>query len=163
MGIDISFFKPSGKTSLQSWIPYFTKDQSIILVHDVVTNASDIEITNTKHQTQNPKIFFCLCPNANLYISNTLPDVNMLRKHTGNIVLGTDSLASNDQLSILAEIKTLRDNFKDIDFATLLKWATSNGSKALQMDDKLGSFEKGKQPGVLLLDETGLEKATRLI
>ena len=33
MGIDISFFKPSAKTSLQTWVPYFTKDQSIILVH----------------------------------------------------------------------------------------------------------------------------------
>lgn len=163
MGIDISFFKPSGKTSLQTWFPYFTKDQSIILVHDVVTSAKDIEFTNTNPQTPNPKLFFCLCPNANLYISNTLPDVNMLMNQTGHIVLGTDSLASNDQLSILAEIKTLQDNFKDIDLATLLKWATSNGSKALQMDDRLGSFEKGKQPGVLLLDETGVEKVSRLI
>ncbi|MFM6925315.1 MAG: amidohydrolase family protein [Ferruginibacter sp.] len=154
MGIDISFFKPSGKTSLQTWLPYFTKDQSMILVHDVVTNAGDIEITNTKHQTQNPKLFFCLCPNANLYISNILPDVNMLMKHTGNIVLGTDSLASNDQLSILAEIKTLQDNFKDIDLLTMLKWATSNGSKALQMDDKLGSFGTGKQPGMILIEGT---------
>ena len=163
MGIDISFFKPSGKTSLQTWLPYFTKEQSIILVHDVVTTAMDIELINPKPQTPNPKLFFCLCPNANLYISNTLPDVSMLIKHTDDIVLGTDSLASNDQLSILAEIKTLQDNFKDIDLETLLKWATSNGSKALQMNDKLGSFEKGKKPGVLLLDETGVEKVTRLI
>jgi cytosine/adenosine deaminase-related metal-dependent hydrolase len=34
----------------------------------------------------------------------------------------------------------------------LLQWATSNGSKALQLDDKLGSFEKGKQPGVVLIE-----------
>jgi cytosine/adenosine deaminase-related metal-dependent hydrolase len=76
----------------------------------------------------------------------------MLMKHTDNIVLGTDSLASNDQLSILAEIKTLQQNFNELDLATLLKWATSNGSKALQMNDKLGSFEKGKQPGVILIE-----------
>lgn len=84
-------------------------------------------------------------------------------QHTHDIVLGTDSLASNDQLSILAEIKTLQQNFKDIALETLLKWATSNGAKALQMNDKLGSFEKGKQPGVLLIDETGLERVTRLL
>ena len=155
MGIDISFFKPTGKTSLQSWLPHFTKQQTVILVHNVVTTSTDIEFLRLQTPDSKLQTFFCLCPNANLYISNTLPDVNMLMKHTENIVLGTDSLASNDELSIWAEIKTLKQNFKDIDLAILLKWATSNGAKALQMDNSLGSFEKGKQPGVLLLDEIG--------
>jgi cytosine/adenosine deaminase-related metal-dependent hydrolase len=153
MGIDISFFKVTGKTSLQTWLPYFTKQQSIILVHNVCTSAQDLEFIKRATNNEKQETFLCLCPNANLYISNTLPDVNMLMKHTGNIVLGTDSLASNDQLSILAEIKTLHQNFNHIDLATLLKWATINGSKALQMHDKLGSFEKGKQPGVILLED----------
>ena len=155
MGIDISFFKPSGKTSLQTWLPHFTKEQSIILVHNVTTSSEDLEFIRLTTHDSRLQTFLCLCPNANLYISNTLPDVNMLMKHTENIVLGTDSLASNDELSIWAEIKTLQQNFKDIDLAILLKWATSNGAKALQMDNSLGSFEKGKHPGVLLLDEIG--------
>ncbi len=163
MGIDISFFKPSEKTSLQSWLPYFTKQQSLILVHNVTTSAEDVEFIKRATNNQKQETFLCLCPNANIYISNTLPDVNMLMQHTDKIVLGTDSLASNNQLSILAEIKTLQQNFKEINLATLLKWATSNGAKALQMDDKLGNFEKEKQPGVILIDETGLEKVTRLI
>ncbi len=163
MGIDISFFKPGGKTSLQTCLPYFTKAQSLILVHNVTTSAEDLEFTKPSTINHQPSTFFCLCPNANLYISNTLPEVNMLMKHTGNIVLGTDSLASNDQLSILAEIKTLQHYFKEIELATLLKWATSNGAKALQMEEKLGSFEKGKQPGVILIEKKGLEKVTRLI
>ena len=153
MGIDISFFKPTGKTSLQSWIPYFTKGQSIIAVHNVCTTQEDFEFIKRTTNIQQQTTFFCLCPNANLYISNTLPDVNLLMKNSDNIVLGTDSLASNDQLSILAEIKSLQNNFKELDLATLLKWSTSNGSKALQMDKTLGSFEKGKHPGVLLIDE----------
>ncbi len=159
MGIDISFFKPSGKTSLQTWLPNFTKKQSIILVHNVCTSEEDLSFTKLPTvNCQLPTVFFCLCPNANLYISNTLPDVKMLMKHTDNIVLGTDSLASNDQLSILAEIKTLQQNFNDLDLATLLKWATSNAARALRMDETLGSFEKGKQPGVLLIDENNIEK-----
>jgi cytosine/adenosine deaminase-related metal-dependent hydrolase len=163
MGIDISFFKASGKTSLQTWLPYFTKEQSIILVHNVTTSAEDFEFVKRTTNNQQRSTFFCLCPNANLYISDALPDVNMLLKHNDNIVLGTDSLASNDQLSIQTEMKTLQQNCEGLELATLLKWATSNGSKALQMNDRLGSFEKGKQPGVLLLDATGLEKVTRLI
>ncbi|MBL7702286.1 MAG: amidohydrolase family protein [Ferruginibacter sp.] len=159
MGIDISFFKPSGKTSLQTWLPYFTKGQTIISVHNVCTSTEDLKF---KIQNSKFKIFFCLCPNANLYITNTLPDVKMLMQHSENIVLGTDSLASNDELSILSEIKTLRTNFPEIELADLLKWATSNGAKALQMEDKLGSFEKGKQPGVILIDESNAEKVKRL-
>jgi len=164
MGIDISFFKPTGKTSLQTWWPHFTKEQSIILVHNVSTSAKDLSFVKLPTANcQLPTAFLCLCPNANLYISNTLPDVNMLMKHTDEIVLGTDSLASNDQLSILAEIKTLQQYCKDIDLETLLRWATSNGARALQMDATFGSFEKGKQPGVILIDEAGFETVTRLL
>jgi aminodeoxyfutalosine deaminase len=152
MGIDISFFKPTGKSSLQTWLPHFTKGQTIILVHNVCTTENDIEFINHKPQTTNHKLFFCLCPNANLYISNNLPDVNMLLKHDCNIVLGTDSLASNDQLSILEEIKTLQNNFSDLDLILLMKWATINGARALKMDSMLGSFEKGKQPGIVLIE-----------
>ena len=152
MGIDISFFKPSKKSSLQTFLPYLNKNQSIILVHNLTTSADDIEFkklltTNYKLQT-----FFCLCPNANLYITNALPDVEMLMKHNADIVLGTDSLASNHQLSIWEEIKTLQKNFPALELATLLQWATINGASALQMDNELGSFEKGKRPGVVLIE-----------
>lgn len=159
LGIDISFFKASGNTSLQTWLPYFSKEQMIILVHNVCTSVQDLDFVkfNIENSPQGPagklKIFFCLCPNANLYISNNLPDIKMLMHHTENIVLGTDSLASNEQLSILAEIKTLQSNFNDVDLAVLLKWATSNGAKALQMYERLGSFEKNKQPGVILIED----------
>lgn len=163
MGIDISFFKPTGKTSLQSSLPYFTKGQSIILVHNVVTSNEDLEWDTFAIQHSPFNIFVCLCPNANLYISNELPDVNMLMKHTDNIVLGTDSLASNDQLSILAEIQTLQQHFPAIGLEKMLQWATSNGSRALQMENKLGSFEKGKQPGILLIEENSFEKVSRIL
>ena len=96
--------------------------------------------------------FFCLCPNANLYISNMLPDVNMLMQHSANMVLGTDSLASNDRLCILEEMKTLQHHFKELELSMLLQWATSNGSRALQMDNMLGSFGKGKKPGLVLIE-----------
>lgn len=162
MGIDISFFKATGKSSLQTWLPYFTKEQTVILVHNVFATESDIEFAKLPTvNCQLPTIFYCLCPNANLYISNTLPNVNMLIKNDCNIVLGTDSLASNDQLSIMEEIKTLQDNFPELSLGTLLRWATSNGSKALKMDKQLGSFSKGKQPGVVLIEDTDGLKLTK--
>lgn len=152
MGIDISFFKPSGRSSLQTWMPYFTNQQSIILVHNVHTSEKDLSFVKQSTQAQQGSAFFCLCPNANLYIDGVLPDVPMLMKFTDNIILGTDSLASNDQLSILEEIKTLQRTGIGLKLETLLKWATSNGSIALQMDQMLGSMETGKQPGLVLIE-----------
>jgi cytosine/adenosine deaminase-related metal-dependent hydrolase len=76
-------------------------------------------------------------------------------------VLGTDSLASNHQLSILAEMNTLKKNFPHLSYEQMLVWATSNGAEALSIHDKLGSFEKGKQPGILLIDDS-FEKLQRI-
>ena len=81
-----------------------------------------------------------------------MPDVNLLIEQQCNIVLGTDSLASNHQLNVLEEMKTLQKNFPSVSTETLLQWATVNGAKALQMDKEIGSFEKGKNPGVVLID-----------
>ena len=68
-----------------------------------------------------------------------------------HIVLGTDSLASNWSLSIWDEIKTIQKNFPLIPIEDVLKWATINGAEALQIEDRFGSFEQGKRPGVVLL------------
>ena len=160
MNVDISFYKPSGKSSLQTWFPYLNKNQSLILVHNVTSTAEDIEFSKLfpkksgqatiNHQPST--LHFCLCPNANLHITNTLPNVKMLMEQNCNIVLGTDSLASNHQLSILEEIKTLHKNFPAIELETMLQWATINGAKALQMENVSGSFEKNKKPGVVLIE-----------
>ena len=85
----------------------------------------------------------------------------MLLKNECNIVIGTDSLASNHQLNILEELKTISKNFPNIPIETLLQWATINGAKALQMENELGSFEKGKHPGVVLIENITDKKLTQ--
>jgi cytosine/adenosine deaminase-related metal-dependent hydrolase len=151
MGIDISFFEPSGYNSLQSFLPYFNKALALLLVHNVTTSSGDLEFIKRSGANNHLSTFLCLCPNANLYISSTLPDVNLFVKNNCNIVLGTDSLASNHQLDIWAEIKSLHKNFPELPLTTMLQWATFNGARALQMQNELGSFEKGKQPGLVLV------------
>jgi aminodeoxyfutalosine deaminase len=161
-GIDISSFTPSGKTSLQTWLPYFTNNQNIIAVHNTFTSEEDLNFAKSyiTHRTSN--IAYCLCPNANLYIENSLPPIDLLLKNNCNIVLGTDSLASNTQLNIWEEIKMIQQHFPQIELQTLLQWATSNGAVALQMSDTLGSFEKGKQPGLVLINKN-FESARKIL
>ena len=78
-----------------------------------------------------------------------------------NIVLGTDSPASNHSLSILDEIKTIIKYFPKISHTQLLQWATINGAKALQMENNLGSFAAGKKPGIILIENNDSEKLTQ--
>jgi len=151
MGLDTSFFKGTGKRSLPSWLPSFYRNQSIILVHNVATTEEDLAWLEENRGTI-PDFSFCLCPNANLYISRQLPDVELLIRSGSPLVVGTDSLASNHQLSILEELKTLQQHLPFLSITTLLQWATLSGAKALQLDAVLGSFTPGKQPGVLVIE-----------
>lgn len=155
MNIDISFFESSGKTSLQTCLPFMQNVRSLLLVHDVYTDMDDISFAKAFMDSLTADLFFCVCPNANLYINDILPDIHKLIGQEVNIVIGTDSLASNDQLSVLEELKTIRKHFPSVPLASLLQWATQNGAWALQCDQQYGSFTKGKKPGVLLIDADG--------
>jgi aminodeoxyfutalosine deaminase len=151
LGVDVSFFHGTGKRSLESCLSYFSAGQTMILVHNVATTAGDLD-----RMAGGPDLYFCLCPNANLYISGKLPDVELLLARGCRMVVGTDSLASNHRLSVLDELKTLQQAFPKLDTVELLGWATLNGARALRMQELLGSFSPGKRPGVVLLN--GLEE-----
>ena len=157
MKIDNSFYRPPNLRSLQTYFGNFSKASSVILVHNTFTRQQDLDYIQNKKPIDQ-LISFCICINANLYIENKLPPVEMLLDNECNIVVGTDSLASNHQLNILEELKTISKNFPNIPIETLLQWATINGAKALQIDEELGSFEKGKQPGIVLIENVADKK-----
>ena len=69
--------------------------------------------------------------------------------NTEKLCVGTDSLASNNSLSILEELLVVQEN-SNFDMNILLKIASKNGAEVLGFE-KLGSFEKGKIPGVNLI------------
>lgn len=135
----------SGISALQTSLLQMSKQSKIILVHNTFTSKKDVEWT----KENNYSIYWCTCPKANLYIENTLPDYSIF--DVNKLCVGTDSLASNNSLSILEELKVLQEN-SDFDMNTLLKIACKNGAEALGFEN-LGTFEKGKIPGVNLINE----------
>jgi cytosine/adenosine deaminase-related metal-dependent hydrolase len=147
MGLDYSEFKAQARNSLQSYLSYLPISNKVILVHNTFTSIKDIDFINRLGRN----VVFCLCPKANLYIEDRLPRINLFDWNSDNLVLGTDSLASNDTLDMLEEMKTLHAHFPDLDLLKTIKWATLNVAKALGVDDQLGSLEVGKAPGLILL------------
>jgi cytosine/adenosine deaminase-related metal-dependent hydrolase len=164
LNLPISPFAGSGKSSLEIDLRCLPGDRinekPLILVHNVEAKKEDLATAFNKKDRNG--IFWCLCPNANLYIENKLPAIPMLMQSGAEIVLGTDSLASNDQLSLLAEMRSIQEHFPQIALENLLQWATINGAKALQIEQRLGSFEAGKTPGVLRIDPS-LQSSARLL
>lgn len=151
LNINATLFKASGKSSLQTYLPWLDNASQLLLVHNTCTTEEDLLFAESRDSYPH-RLFFCVCINANRYITGMMPPIGLLRKNNCTITLGTDSYASNRQLSILEEMKTLQYAF-DIPLEEMLQWATINGARALKMDDELGSFSPGRQPGVVLIDK----------
>lgn len=154
--MDLSFFTPSGKSAIDTVLNWLPAENPLLLVHNTCTGEKDIETIQKKRSLNNT--WFVLCPNSNLYIEDKLPDINMFQKHNLNLCIGTDSLSSNRQLSVLEEIKTISERFPQLSFPELILWATLNGAKALKIDNWAGTIEKGKKPGINLIEGMDLHK-----
>lgn len=151
--IDTSSFKPTAKSSLQSYLPYLTAAKNLILVHNTFTTKDDIQFAHEHAIKNQQQLFWCICNNANRYIEQTNPPINELIQQHQQIVIGTDSYSSNWSLNMLDEMKTiLLENNNTVSTQDVLTWATINGANALQMNTFLGSFSKGKLPGIVIID-----------
>ncbi|MGV3507672.1 MAG: amidohydrolase family protein [Sphingobacteriaceae bacterium] len=146
-GISIDAFKPQARDSIQSIVPHIPLKQKAMLVHNTYTSLKDIYFILRSGRN----ITWCFCPNANLYIEDRLPKIEMFQYHDFSITIGTDSLASNKKLCMLSELITLHANFPSLSFTETINWATLNGARFLGIDEQFGSIEKGKKPGLNLI------------
>lgn len=144
-------WNPSGYSSLATAVAQLPKCNKLLLVHNTFSTANDISWA----QLYSLLIWWCLCPKANLYIEGRLPDVRLFSKSGLKMAIGTDSLSSNDRLSVLDELKILSAYHPEIKFSELLSWATLSPAEFFSWHREIGSLEPGKKPGVLHL--TGID------
>lgn len=126
----------------------------VLLVHNVCLSQSDIDETKKVLD----KVYWAICPISNIFIHNSLPPVELMRKNDLKVTIGTDSLSSNDDLDMVKEMYCLQSNFKDLSLNEMLTWACRNGAEFLDKLENLGTLTIGKKPGLVFidnLDETG--------
>jgi aminodeoxyfutalosine deaminase len=128
-----------------------TSSGNLILVHNTFSDSDTVETVKKRGNT-----YWCLCPGSNLFIEDKIPPVYMLKEAGCDIVIGTDSLASGNSLSIIGELKILQEKFPLLSLNELISWATFNGARALGETEYYGSIEPGKKPGLLLLHDIDL-------
>jgi cytosine/adenosine deaminase-related metal-dependent hydrolase len=135
--------------------------ETVLFVHNLFANKNDI----TKISKKFKEPYFVLCPSSNLNVEGVLPDAEIFFDVKDRLLIGTDSLVTNDDLDIVKEINLLLQAGFDIE--TLLFAATVNGAKALGFSEKYGNFDIGKKPGAVILqkEDSGfvLEKTIKFV
>ena len=91
------------------------------------------------------------CPRTHAAFGHRPHPVQRLLSRRVRVALGTDSLASNPDLSVLAEIRFLHEHRPDLPGDVLLRMATLSGAEALGWADKAGSLEPGKSADLVVV------------
>lgn len=133
LGIDLSSFKGFGVTPLAlllgDWLmPWLGADNHrLVLVHCNYARGADFELL----AASKPSV--CWCPRSHAYFGHEQWPLAQMRQSGVNLLLGTDSLASNDGLDMLGEIRQAALH-PEADIAELFKAATINGRHALGIE-----------------------------
>jgi len=126
---------------------------NLIAIHCVALSSEDL------NALQRGRVKVAHCPESNMKLaSGVAPVVQMLSRGI-TVGLGTDGCASNNNLDLFHEMDTAAKLHKVhlsdptvMDAKTVLRMATIEGAKVLQMEQKIGSLEPGKKADVIILD-----------
>ena len=121
-------------------------DRHTVCVHCVQVDRYDISILAKTGAS------VCLCPRSNVFLGVGVAPVEELHAAGVPLALGTDSLASNDRLSIFAEMASLSKLAPGLSPEAIFRAGTYGGAKALGISEKLGSLARGKTATFLALE-----------
>jgi 5-methylthioadenosine/S-adenosylhomocysteine deaminase len=130
---------------------------NFIGVHAVHVNEAEIELL-AQHGCH-----VAHCSSSNLKLASGLAPVVELMRAGVNVGLGTDGAASNNRLDLVSEMrmtallaKGVSGNAAALPAATVLKMATLDAARALNLDDRIGSIVPGKRADLVAVDLRGV-------
>jgi cytosine/adenosine deaminase-related metal-dependent hydrolase len=143
--------KPQKTTSTAYLDSLGVLDDSTIAVHCVHVTPADAEILKKRG------VKIVICPRSNDRLAVGKAPLHLFRKLGIPLAIGTDSLASNDSLSIWDEMRFILKEFPGVfTHRELLTMATLTGAKVLGIEDDLGSLEQGKRADFLVMGVDGM-------
>ncbi|MBA3269772.1 MAG: amidohydrolase family protein [Acidobacteria bacterium] len=92
------------------------------------------------------------CPRSNQWVGVGVPPIERFYASGVKLAVGTDSLASVDDLNVFAELKTMRWLAPTVPAARLLESATQVGAEALGLGKELGTIQVGKQAALIAVE-----------
>ena len=92
------------------------------------------------------------CPRSNKWVGVGAPPVERFYASGVRVAIGTDSLASVEDLNLFNEIAAVRALAPGVPATRILKSATLDGATALGFRSELGSIEPGKRAELVAVD-----------
>jgi len=155
-------WRKGGQTPVQHLENYHLLDEKLLVAHAVQINDADAEILSRR------AVSIAHCPRSNSRLRNGVAPLELFCKHKLQFGLGTDSLASNDDLDLLAEarfavaLKRALSPESRFDAKAALEAVTIKAARSIHMDSEIGSFLPGKKADLAVFDFSGDDKASDL-
>ncbi len=118
-------------------------DEHTLCVHGIHVSEAEIELLSKKRAK------VCLCPCSNKYLDVGIAPVGRYLHHGILPALGTDSVASNPELSLWREMQSIAEDHQEVDHSQIFSMATLGGARAFGLEERLGSLEPGKSADFL--------------
>ena len=112
---------------------------SWIVAHLNELTESDFELL----EKSNSKFHVVHCPRSHNYFAHSRFAFDRLRSLGFNVCLGTDSLASNETLSLFDEMRAFQKNFPWVSPQEIFRMVTVNSARALRYENALGQIWPG--------------------
>jgi aminodeoxyfutalosine deaminase len=103
------------------------------------------------------------CPRSHAYFGHAAFQFERLQRLGFNVCLGTDSLASSDDLSLFAEMCAFQKQFPEVPSERILEMVTVNPARALRRENELGKIERGFLADMIALPFTTSENVYQTI
>ena len=114
------------------------------LPHWIVAHLNELSETDFELlERSNSKFHVVHCPRSHNYFGHSPFAFDRLRSLGFNICLGTDSLASNESLSLFAEMRLFQKNFPQVSPQEIFRMVTVNPARALRQENALGQIQPG--------------------
>jgi aminodeoxyfutalosine deaminase len=118
----------------------------VLAVHGVQMTAADLQLLAARGTT------LVTCPRSNGHTGAGAPPISDFYASGVKVAVGTDSLASAPDLSVFAELATMRALAPRVPAGLLLESATRRGAEALGFDADYGTIEPGKRARLLTVE-----------
>ncbi len=122
------------------YLKLLSEAERTLIVHGNYLDAEEIAFIGKNSE----RMSVVYCPRTHAYFGHSPYPLRKMLDAGVCLALGTDSLASSPDLSLLNEIKFLIKAYPDLSFETVVRMGTLNGARALGIDDRYGTLEPGK-------------------
>jgi cytosine/adenosine deaminase-related metal-dependent hydrolase len=126
-------------------------DANLLCVHCVHVSEKEVQML----AAQGCRV--CLCPGSNRFLGVGVAPLEMMLAHQLLPALGTDSIASNEELDLWREMQILREDHPGVAPAAVLAMATLGGVQAMGCEEDFGTLAPGRKAILLNVDSSALQ------